>query len=527
MKSLLRRWGFRLGMACAVLLPIVGLPWAAHWGMHQYFVSDERELALRHARNVLARSERVSQALRDEFLKLQQLPQPICSDDGKRRLQQVAMAAPDFLAIGYARDGRLLCSSYGAALDGVALGPVDFHGDYDVRSRVSLPDAPPQAFMAIEREGFVFLLYRRHVIDIPIRPGARLGTYSTATRRLRTSRGEIAPAWIAAGRAGRGLTFMDAGQAVAVLESEQFPTGVVVAIPVAANVGEDRVVTHVVTALALLAGLGVASWILLLARQRLRLSAWAIRRAMRRGELRMHYQPVVDLRSGRWIGAEALLRWRRVDGREENPADIVRVAERARLMERLTAHVLDRVAQDCRPLFARHPAFYVAVNLAAQDIASPRLLQRLRDLLRDSGGEGRNFQVEITENSLLCVDAAVPAIESIRGLGMEVVLDDFGTGFSNLQYLASFALDGLKIDRYFVQRLQLPGPASQVTLHIIELAHGLGLKVVAEGIESAEQEALLKQRRVARGQGWRYGRAMSLEALLAALEERARAETGG
>ncbi|WP_242112525.1 EAL domain-containing protein [Luteimonas aquatica] len=514
-----RRWRFYGSIALAVCLAVIGLPVAVYLAAQQLSMTIERNIAAGYAQDVLVRSERMSRSLRQGFaiLEARRGAGP-CAQASVDAMRQITLMFPEFVAAGYLQGDRLLCSSLPFPDRAISLGEADFHGQFNVRTRVTLPYAPKASLMAVERDGYVLFIFPSHVMDIPIDSRAVVATYSTIARRIRTSRGRISQAWIAAGERGRERTFIDGGFAVAVVESKTYPTGVVVAYPLQIREWTWRELVTAVTALAIVAGVGVATWILFVARGMLGVSGLSLRRALRKGEFELFYQPIVDLETRQWVGAEALLRWQRADGRSEDPALFVPVAERQGLSRRLTARVLELAARDAAAFFAARQGFFLALNLAAGDLESPDLVAQLKNtLLSGTGADAGSFHVEITEHSLLSASLADGAIEAIRALGMRVVIDDFGTGFSNLRYLASYPLDGLKIDRYFVQMADRTGPAREVVLHMIDLAESLHLHIVAEGIETEAQAETLRAHGVRMGQGWLFARAQDAQSLLRGL----------
>jgi sensor c-di-GMP phosphodiesterase-like protein len=228
---------------------------------------------------------------------------------------------------------------------------------------------------------------------------------------------------------------------------------------------------------------------------------------------------VVDLRSGAWVGAEALVRWQRPDGEEVSPDLFVPVAERFGLIQQLTRRVCELCVQDLHSLLAQHPDFRVSINLSAEDFSSPDITLHLRDLLARSGLPTRQFQVEVTERGLLDQNTARDVLQLLRASGIRVAIDDFGTGYSSLGYLTSLDVDSLKIDRIFIETIGVGAATSHVVAHIIKMAKSLGLDMIAEGVETDTQADYLRTQVVQYAQGWLYARPLSPQDLGAALHK--------
>jgi EAL domain-containing protein (putative c-di-GMP-specific phosphodiesterase class I) len=219
----------------------------------------------------------------------------------------------------------------------------------------------------------------------------------------------------------------------------------------------------------------------------------ALRRAIERDEFLLHYQPRVDLKTGTICGFEALLRWDRPGKGRVLPGEFVPVLEDTGLIVRVGDWVMREVCKQLRAwLDAGLPAKPVTVNLSARQFQQKDLEATVRGILQESGVKPSLVQFELTE-SLLMNDPA-GAARTLRGLkesGVSISVDDFGTGYSSLAYLKRFPLDALKIDRSFVRDITTDPEDATITVAIIGLAHNLKLRVVAEGVETAEQLALL------------------------------------
>ncbi len=216
----------------------------------------------------------------------------------------------------------------------------------------------------------------------------------------------------------------------------------------------------------------------------------ALRRALEEGEFRLHYQPVVSLESGRITGAEALLRWEDPERGLVPPMEFIPLAEEAGLIVPIGKWVIEmacRQAAHWRHRFPRQPALVVSVNVSGRQFG-PELVEVVAAALSATGTEPGQLCLELTESILIGdADAAVATLRDIADLGVKLSIDDFGTGYSSLQYLKRFPLHELKVDRSFVDGLGEDDENTAIVAATVAMAHALGLSVVAEGVETADQ----------------------------------------
>jgi diguanylate cyclase (GGDEF)-like protein len=233
----------------------------------------------------------------------------------------------------------------------------------------------------------------------------------------------------------------------------------------------------------------------------------ALRHALERGELRLAYQPFVSLIDKRVLGFEALLRWDSPELGAIGPAEFIPIAEQSGLMGQIGAWVLDEACGEMAELRRQHPGLdlEVAVNLSARQVLDPALPRVVRKALRDHDLPAGALALEITESDLIeDGESVMESLTELRALGVRLMLDDFGTGFSSLGYLKRFPVDALKIDRSFVDGLGVDPGDRAIVAAIIAVAEALELGVIAEGVESDAQADELIQLGCSVAQGFRY-----------------------
>jgi diguanylate cyclase (GGDEF)-like protein len=233
-----------------------------------------------------------------------------------------------------------------------------------------------------------------------------------------------------------------------------------------------------------------------------------LRRALERRELRVYFQPIISLADGRTRSAEALLRWEHPERGLVAPGEFLDIAERSGLLVPLSWWALHEACREART-WGDDTGVAVSVNLASQQFAQPDLSAQIAQVLRETGLHPARLHLEITEGTLIDnIAAAAATLAQLRALGVGIYLDDFGTGYSSLSYLHQFPIDVLKIDRSFIQGLPAIEKNGVIVRATIDLAHTLRLEVVAEGVETAEQQQALRQLGCDHGQGFLFGEPM-------------------
>ena len=237
-----------------------------------------------------------------------------------------------------------------------------------------------------------------------------------------------------------------------------------------------------------------------------------LRHALDRDELALHYQPVVNLRSGEITGLEALVRWRHPERGTLDPAEFVSIAEDSGLIEPIGRWVQERACRQALEWHQLRPdsrPLDVAVNLSARQVAHRDLPATVEEIIARTGLDPVNLRLEITESVLVEESAtAISSLQALNELGVRLVLDDFGTGYSSLAYLNRFPFHALKIDRSFVDALGIEQEATAIVEAIIGMARALSLEVIAEGVESEVQLAELRRFECDYAQGHLFHAAM-------------------
>jgi sensor c-di-GMP phosphodiesterase-like protein len=473
-----------------------------------------------HASDLVRRSEEADKQLIDAHSLLNAVHYPPCSPEEVALMQQLAVTSNYIQAIGRLSGNEITCSSFGPA-EPIDIGPANLvtESGSEERFNVWMLKAQTHPLLIISADGFAFIVDSSLMEDLPVTgPEISLGIFVPSQPRrdlISTSNGRVSSSWARTIPKGTSTTFIDDGYVVSVVRAKHADIAAVAASPDVYIRDQVRPFAYIFIPLGLLCACCLVWAVAHITGTWLSLP-YALRHAAKYKEFFVEYQPVVNLATMRWVGAEALVRWRH-SGKVVMPNHFIAEAENSGVITLITACVAEIVAADLPALLAIDPDFHVAINISGPDLLTPETVPLLKKVLSTSHARPCNLHVEATERRFLQTAHSRWMIDSIRTLGISVAIDDFGTGYSGLSCLQTLGLDTIKIDKSFVETIDTDGATSQVVPHIISMAHSLDLVMVAEGVETATQADFLRKHDVHFAQGWLFAKPMSLASLCESL----------
>jgi len=428
---------------------------------------------------------------------------PPCSPQHIARMRVIAFNTSSVAEVGYFENGLLKCTSWGAEEDKVDRAPVDYvtPDGLEVARRVQPAVSMGNPVMALYYGSYGVLIDPERFVDILVEDDISLALANgqgLLISKLNAPDPDLVDELM--GKPQKGMT----SSSIYAVANDNGLSAIAIAprSNLAGKLREEQFLLLPVGAFIAIFIVGIVAW---LSRKRLSpLGELSI--AVRRREFVVHYQPIVELKTGACIGAEALVRWRRPDGSLVRPDLFIPLAEESGLIMPITDQVIDAILAELGPLLRMERSLHIAVNLSASDVISGRILDVLRDRLAGTEIEAEQIWLEATERGFIDIDAARTTLARARERGHMVAIDDFGTGYSSLQYLQGLPMDALKIDKSFIDTIGRNSATSSVTSHIIEMAKTLDLQIVAEGVETEEQADYLKVHDVNFGQGWLFSK---------------------
>ncbi|PZR41076.1 EAL domain-containing protein [Paraburkholderia fungorum] len=480
----------------------------------------EQEDLQQFAAKAVMRTELVTYQAFAAIADMEALPGGLCSPAKVAQFARVVFNYRYVQDAGAYSDGQYLCSPLlgDVRAQHLTMPPPDWRSKdgYLFWYRQRNPLSDERQDIQIGRNGNYVSIDPQSYVDIIDPAGRPVAAINVETNTILASSpgadaDDMLNAWKLAGNVS------DEQWHYAVARSSSRPLGVVVKSPRSSLVGHWRGLLVMWLSIGLIVG-AVLGWIAFrrISRQ---LSfpatlAWAIARK----KLDVAFQPIIRLASGECVGVEALVRWN-LNGRNISPEIFVAVAEQNGLIQQLTDLVLDKTIDELSKLLRSCPSFYVSLNVSSDDLRTRRFLSVLTARLQGTGIRPAQVRIEATERSFMDADATRQTIAAFRDAGHPVYIDDFGTGYSSLSYLQTFTIDVLKIDKSFIDTIAQDAASSVVAPHIIEMAHELGVEIVAEGVEREVQVEYLVHRGVQYGQGWLFAKAMRANELIVWLSE--------
>ncbi|HET7065548.1 MAG TPA: EAL domain-containing protein [Rudaea sp.] len=509
-----RRGKILFASALSLLLGTAALFASIGWFLWEGSVASETSYAGGLAASLGEPAEQIILDTQKMLAAFDQLQVPRCGSEHLQAMQDAAISRPHIRAIGYWQATDRVCGVGFLPREG--LKPP--HADRIYDSGVVAWWPGPQT----EVGGVQLFLMRYGDHDVAIDPRLLLDVGPMQQRQ--------AVLWV------EKLRMSAVPWDVALPEPDSLPVGVTVdrakgrvlsrfsrnqilPIDVVAMEPIDNFWSRHAQTLAVGAGVGlllVAAWIYLILRYSRHQLSFAVemRQALSAGRIQVQYQPVLELATGRCVGAEALARWERENGESVDPEVFIPLAEEAGLIQDVTLAVLRTVVRDMQRVLLEFPELSINLNLAPDDLKSERLVDELTRSLAQARLSPGMIKLEITERALVNSEVSRALIRELRKRGHQVAVDDFGTGYSSLSYLQSFELDVMKIDKSFVDAIGTEAATSQVIVHVIEMAKSLGLQTVAEGIETLEHVDWLIAHGVSFGQGFLFSKPLSTKDFL-------------
>lgn len=499
-----------LALLAALLSAAVFLFGSFGLAMHQARQNESLQMNAQGER-FLVRLEQLFGQLRAGLDQLEQQPLRRCSPEMVGRLREVISSNRFIYEAAYVGDART-CSSWPRPRVLRELREPDIRGPtYDYWLNTSTQPDDNLAALVMGRGDFRVSTSRGHLTDVVDLPagGSLLVVLDNGTRAIPVL--GPAQAWppVESWSPDNATTLITTANQLIYRMPTQSPEYQLVLITPRSDLQVKITgAWWLLVPASLLMSLCIAALVLQLMQQRKSLGA-ELSGALRRGELKVLYQPIFNLETGLCAGAEALVRWRRPDGTLTSPDLFIPLAENTGQIRQITDFVLQQTLEKLGPLLRANPHLYVSVNLAACDVIAPRIGRVTARLLALHKVAARQIAFEVTERGLIDVVVARNHLQMLRDRGHQILIDDFGTGYCSLAYLQTLPVDCLKIDKAFIDALGHDAASSGVAPHIIRMAHALQLRVIAEGIEFESQAHLLKSEGVVYGQGWLFARPLT------------------
>ncbi|WP_423066166.1 EAL domain-containing protein [Devosia sp. CN2-171] len=487
---------------------------------------SEREIQQRAALLAdlaLDRSAHITTQISDAFRAMHvYAPAKACSASSVDFMRSVDLSSSLLQGVGFLSRDALQCSSLGSVPTYV--GPPDYISATNTsfrRDRTLAEARRTKLLLVSDSDGYTALIHPSLLFSLErTDSSAPQGLVALSNRQTIIARGDLTIDWRSTAMDGMAGIIIQDGWVVAWQRSPKWDHFAYAAV--ASGTLYDTFATMCLIFLPLGAA---GSLLFVVANRRLTAARESLpsqlRNGLRHGELVVVYQPIVELATGRWVGAEVLARWRRSNGEWVSPDVFVPIAEQHGIIRELTRTVLALSIEDFGSHFIGLEEFYLSINISSSDLAAPDFADEVAQAVVSRGLSPKCFHLEVTERAEVKLEAEVAGINSLREQGFAIGIDDFGIGYSNLAYIDRLAIDYIKIDRVFVANSTRDTLGRGVLEHIIDIAQDHRLTAIAEGIETGQQLADLIARGVAYGQGYLFARPLPIVQFVSLLREQA------
>ncbi|SDC52232.1 EAL domain-containing protein [Paraburkholderia lycopersici] len=513
---------------CAVAFAVLATLAVAMYASDAVTERQQRQQIDVFSRRALLRAELVTAEAEAALRQLAPYGGTPCTNDHLQRLRQAEEQFRYIREAGWTDGVRLRCTSLQGPID-VALPPPTWtFGDGFTAWHTETGGPGNERSMLNVRFGnHVVVIDSRFYLDIvPLDDTIELAMLETQDAAVISRWAHAGHDLVRAALRRESASEYFQGRYYVVERSRRYPIAVVAYEP------EDRLranllgqIRNVLPPAFVVSAFG--TWLVMRWRRKLRTPRNALLEGIRRHQFVAWMQPLVSLETGRCVGAEALVRWKLEDGTMVAPDTFIPMAESLGLIEPITDQVVRSVFEGVGTALANRRDLHVSINLAGGDLACTRVLDTLKTCLAKYAVRPEQIWFEVIERTLVDTATSAPVLETYRAAGHRVFIDDFGTGYSSLSYLQALPVDGIKLDRSFLRsflRSFATGEeTNKIVPHIIEMAHSLGLMMVAEGVETQAQARYLRAHGVQYAQGWLYAKAMPADEFLRYLQHEAAA----
>lgn len=503
----MRRWLRRLLLAVVVVLAGL-LPPCAFVAVAVYQTRQQMNAQLeRYAANTLDRADGIFAAAEATLGNMERSLAPNCGDATLAAMRRIVFESIYFQEAGLIADGAVQCTSMRTYKPPVPIQDPD-HGQLPLHGmHISGPARILEGATALilsgrvdARSGFDLLLNPAHISE----PFQKYSTEDEVSVAVLRQDGTVLTRF--GFKPGEDIATLPGQRIVHV--SSRYPVRVVAVGDPAWLVRTGEQNALIFGAMGLITSALLMLLVLYYGRRRLS-AGGGIADALADEQFQVYYQPVFEPKSGACVGAEALLRWHHPQLGVLLPSTFIATAEANGLIARLTTWLMRRIVHDMAVLLKSNPDFHIALNLSPKHFADPRLLADLKQVFGDRVNPGQII-LEVTESQLILDEDshAMETLRNIRIMGMQIAIDDFGSGYSSLKYLSRFPFDYLKIDKTFVDAIGTEAFTAGLVDTIVQMAGQLKLKTIAEGVENQRQLEHLKSLGVDMVQGWLFSKAL-------------------